>query len=215
MWPILNGSFLQSRGAIFPALKANGFTPEESRRIWSAFRHGVWRINECINRWRRYVYDEGGWRSHSYEGHRPLAVDWTAIWRCQATMAGRFFPAACERETKTFKRKVAKAEKALAKLSRQTFACGPDAQKAVDKEVASWRYHQATVTIEPVMGYDSPGRPAQGSQPTVQGYRIVGSVVPKEALLVERDKRRGKFIIATNQLDADKLYNIVLSKGTI
>lgn len=33
MWTILNGSFLQSRGAIFPALKVNGFTPEESRRI--------------------------------------------------------------------------------------------------------------------------------------------------------------------------------------
>ncbi len=30
MWTIMNGSFLQSRGAIFPALKANGFTPQES-----------------------------------------------------------------------------------------------------------------------------------------------------------------------------------------
>lgn len=81
MWTILNGSFLQSRGAIFPALKANGFTPEESRRIWSAFRHGVWRINECIDRWRTYVCDEGRWLSHSYEGYQPVAVDWTAIWR--------------------------------------------------------------------------------------------------------------------------------------
>ena len=28
MWTILNGSFLQSSGAIFPALKANRFAPE-------------------------------------------------------------------------------------------------------------------------------------------------------------------------------------------
>ena len=51
MWTILNGSFLQSRGAIFPALKANDFTPAESKRIWGAFRHGVWRLNDCIDQW--------------------------------------------------------------------------------------------------------------------------------------------------------------------
>ena len=81
MWTILNGSFLPSRGAIFPALKANRFTPTESRRIWSAFRHGVWRINECIGHWRSYVLAEGEWQSHEYEGYRPVAVDWTAFWR--------------------------------------------------------------------------------------------------------------------------------------
>ena len=81
MWTMLNGSFLQSRGAIFPALKANGFTPRESRRIWRAFRHGVWRINTCIAHWRRYVLAAGEWHSHDYEGYRPVAVDWTAFWR--------------------------------------------------------------------------------------------------------------------------------------
>ena len=56
MWTMLNGSFLQSRGAIFPALKANGFSAEESRRIWRAFRQGIWRINECIARWHNHVF---------------------------------------------------------------------------------------------------------------------------------------------------------------
>ena len=83
MWTILNGSFLPSRGAIFPALKANGFTPAESRRIWSAFRHGVWLINGCIGQWRTYVQAEGRWQSHCYEGYYPVAVDWTAFWRCK------------------------------------------------------------------------------------------------------------------------------------
>ncbi len=59
MWTILNGSFLQSRGAIFPALQANEFTPQESHRIWAAFRHGVWQINELVNRWRSHVLSEG------------------------------------------------------------------------------------------------------------------------------------------------------------
>jgi hypothetical protein len=37
MWTILNGSFLQSRGAIFPALAANGFTAAESYRMGGRF----------------------------------------------------------------------------------------------------------------------------------------------------------------------------------
>ena len=32
IWSILNGSFLSSRGAIFPALQDSGFSPEEIRR---------------------------------------------------------------------------------------------------------------------------------------------------------------------------------------
>lgn len=120
-----------------------------------------------------------------------------------------FSETAYERQTKTFNRKLAKAqakaEKALAKLSRQTFACRPDAEKAIAEVVDGWRYHQAEVTIEPVMGYDSPGRPAKGSKPSIQGYRVGGAVVPDEAILAAKAQRRGKFIIATNQLETDKL----------
>ena len=81
MWTMINGTFLQSRGAIFPALRANEFTAQESYRIWGAFRHGVWRSNEMVGRWRSHVMREGQWVNHSYEGYRPVAVDWTAIWR--------------------------------------------------------------------------------------------------------------------------------------
>ena len=81
MWTIINGSFLSSRGAIFPALQANGYNPAESRRIWQAFRHGVWRSDECVRQWRAYVQSQEKWESHCYEGYRPVAMDWTVIWR--------------------------------------------------------------------------------------------------------------------------------------
>jgi hypothetical protein len=48
MWSILNGSFLGSRGAIFPALQDNGFSPEEIRRSWGAMRYGAWCIDEGV-----------------------------------------------------------------------------------------------------------------------------------------------------------------------
>ena len=81
MWTIVNGSFLQSRGAIFPALVANGHSPRASRRIWQAFRHGVWRIDDSLSHFRDYVAQEEKWVAHRYEGYQPVAVDWTAIWR--------------------------------------------------------------------------------------------------------------------------------------
>lgn len=120
-----------------------------------------------------------------------------------------FSTAAYDRETETFARQLARAkaqaEAALAKLSGQTFACRPDAEQALAKAAASWRYHLPEVTIEPVMGYGKPGRPAKGIRPTIQGYRLTGCVQVKAALLEMLETRRGKFIIATNQMDAAAL----------
>ena len=48
MWTILNGSFLGSRGAIFPALQESAFSAEEIRRSWQAMRYGAWCIDEAV-----------------------------------------------------------------------------------------------------------------------------------------------------------------------
>jgi hypothetical protein len=81
LWSMVNGSFLASRGAIFPAMKASGFTPEEIRRGWAAMRSGIWRIDELLISWRNYVQEQGRWQTHEYEGFRPVAADITAFWR--------------------------------------------------------------------------------------------------------------------------------------
>jgi hypothetical protein len=81
LWSILNGSFLPSRGAIFPGLKLSGFTAEESRRSWTAMRHGVWRIDDLLASWRNYVQSQDQWEPHEYDGYRPVAIDITAFWR--------------------------------------------------------------------------------------------------------------------------------------
>lgn len=92
LWAMLNGSFLGSRGGIFPALQASGFDEETSRRSWAAFRYGSWAIGELLGVWRRHVLGEGKWQVHRYEGYRVLAVDWTAFWRPQLQgWRGRFF----------------------------------------------------------------------------------------------------------------------------
>jgi len=92
LWSMVNGSFLTSRGAIFPAMKASGFTEEEIRRGWVAMRHGVWRIDELLSAWRNYVQEQGRWQGHEYEGYRPVAADITAFWRMRLKgWLGRYF----------------------------------------------------------------------------------------------------------------------------
>jgi hypothetical protein len=92
LWSIVNGSFLPSRGAIFPGLQVSGFTKEESRRSWTALRHGVWRIDDLLSSWRGYVQGEGRWVAHEYEGYRPVAADITAFWRPRLKgWAGKYF----------------------------------------------------------------------------------------------------------------------------
>ena len=92
LWSILNGSFLSSRGAIFPGMQLTGFSEEESRRSWAALRYGVWRIEELIAAWRHDVLTTGRWQVQEYEGYRPVAADITAFWRPRLKgWTGRFF----------------------------------------------------------------------------------------------------------------------------
>jgi hypothetical protein len=92
LWSMLNGSFLSSRGAIFPALQVSGFAKDEIRRSWSALRHGMWRIDELIMVWRQHVQTDGQWQRYEYEGYRPVAADITTFWRFRLKgWAGRYF----------------------------------------------------------------------------------------------------------------------------
>ena len=48
LWVMVNGSFLQSRGAIFSAMHLSGFKAQEIRRSWAAMRYGLWDVNELL-----------------------------------------------------------------------------------------------------------------------------------------------------------------------
>ena len=98
LWSMLNGSFLISRGAIFPAMKASGFNEPEIRRGWAAMRYGIWRIDDLITAWRNYVFAQGRWHTYEYEGYRPVSADITTFWRFRLNgWAGRYFNGIAER----------------------------------------------------------------------------------------------------------------------
>jgi hypothetical protein len=81
LWVMVNGSFLQSRGAVLTALHLNGFSVQEIRRSWAALRYGVWEINELLEQWQIYVNRQNQWRARRYERYRLLSVDISGFWR--------------------------------------------------------------------------------------------------------------------------------------
>ena len=102
MWVMLQGRLLVSRGAIFSALTAAGFSWTVARRSWAAMRYGAWESSELIEAWGKYVEGQGKWQEHEHDGYRGVAVDLTAFWRPRLkgwlgkhfhSVAGRALPA--------------------------------------------------------------------------------------------------------------------------
>jgi hypothetical protein len=81
LWVMVNGSFLQSRGAVLTALHLSGFEAQEIRRSWAALRYGNWQVNELLENWQIYVASQNQWRARRYERYRVLSVDITGFWR--------------------------------------------------------------------------------------------------------------------------------------
>jgi len=80
-WALLSGQLLNSRGALFPALKAIGLGDGAIRRAWTAVGNGVWQIGILIDLWCKHVESLPEWKQHEYEGYKPVVADVTAFWR--------------------------------------------------------------------------------------------------------------------------------------
>ena len=68
-------------GGYFPALALCGFSDQEIKRSWGAFRYGGWSVTRLLGNWREHVVSEGQWQAHCYEGYRAVAVDITSFHR--------------------------------------------------------------------------------------------------------------------------------------
>jgi transposase len=113
------------------------------------------------------------------------------------------------REEKTLLKRVQKEEKAARtawrKLSGQTFNCVEDAEAALEEVQKKWKYHRAEAQAIPQTRYPGPGRPVEGATPDVVGYQLEGVLVRSEEALEQARRSLGRFILATNELDPERL----------
>lgn len=75
LWAMVSGAFLSSRGAVYTALKMSGRTDEETRRAGNILRTGQWQISELIQRWRRWVVQNGDWKKRTHDGWYAVSCD--------------------------------------------------------------------------------------------------------------------------------------------
>lgn len=117
--------------------------------------------------------------------------------------------AAFQRELESLKkaqaRELTQTEKEWRKLCQPEYQCQADAETAVQRFNQRWKYHQATSQLEPITKYAQPGRPATATEPDIVAYRLTGTISASAEALETAKKSLGKFIIATNQLDAERL----------
>lgn len=100
-----------------------------------------------------------------------------------------------------------KAQSELRQLCQQEFVCAADAMKAAKRFEGQLRFHQlAELEIIARRRHAKSGRPGKHAQPQCH-YQIQASLVPKEEAMKSEHQRAGRFILATNVLDAQELSN--------
>ena len=113
-----------------------------------------------------------------------------------------------KREKKTFDRKLEQQDKGLEKLlwhlSNEVFSCASDAAKEVKKLAKKYPYHCIEITTKATLKHSRAGRPKLGDEGVVAGYKIQSTVTRNKEAIEIFLNRKGRFILATNDLDTVK-----------
>lgn len=119
-----------------------------------------------------------------------------------------------QRELKRLNKQVARAaiqaKKAFKTLQNQEFACEKDARQAVTKVAKKLKWHTVTATYQPIKKYPQPGRPPKGARRQIVGWQVKVTCQVDTARLEEARQWLGRFLLATNELDQDRLPDEVL-----
>lgn len=158
-----------------------------------------------------------------HDNWQPLVENYQYISLCSdyASVKQRwllvFSQEAYEREMKTFRKNFQKSSskefQAFTKLSKASFDCREDAARAVVKFKKSCKYLTISdLHISEVPYYEGKGRPKKGEEPKGRHYFIAANLCSELDNFEKLSISKGRFIVATNDLDDSKLSDIELFK---
>ncbi len=140
---------------------------------------------------------EDGYKHASYVSHHGgIEQRWLLVYSEQAYA----------REKKTMERNLEKKEaelkKAIWHLGNEVFGCETDAETEVSKLRKQYPLYHVDGQAIPVLKYAARGKPSAESKPEVKGYRLDLVLERKQEEVDAILNRKGRFILATNDLDA-------------
>jgi transposase len=119
-----------------------------------------------------------------------------------------------QRDQATLDKKIAQeakeAEKKCWHVSHTLYNCKKDIYATLKPLKKQLKYHTLTYQIEEVYAYPQAGRPKKEATKALEGYKIVGKVERNQEAIQEKEQTLGKFLLATNQLDNEKLSESAL-----
>jgi transposase len=123
---------------------------------------------------------------------------------------------AFKREQKTLEKNIAKEKKEALKkcqqLKAKVFGCVHDAEKEIQRIQKKIKYHLIHYAIEPIEKYDSRGRPNPLTPKVIVGYQIIDELMENKAAITEALRKKGRFVLGTNQLDETQLPSMAILK---
>lgn len=118
---------------------------------------------------------------------------------------------AFEREMATFEKKLlkqqAELEKAVWHLGNQVFGCEADAIREVSKLTKKFGLFEFAFEIEPALSYAARGRPTKEQTGVTRGFQAKLSFSRNKQEVERQVEAKGRFILATNDLDESKYPN--------
>lgn len=98
------------------------------------------------------------------------------------------------------------AAKQLRRLKRREYQSREAAKAALETVAQDWKFHTAEVFEFVRHGrYDRPGRPAKGQEPDYYVWQPVGKLIEDDDAVQAALRLKGKFVLATNDLDTEHL----------
>ena len=127
-----------------------------------------------------------------------------------------FSEQAYSRERATFETNLAKqdenAKKELWHVSNQIYGCETDANKALEKAMKKFPYHEMKFAkIEPILKFSGKGRPKPEAPKQIVGYKVGGEIKRNDTKIDAELSTKGRFIIASNDISNTDFSGILSS----
>lgn len=154
-----------------------------------------------------WIEMEKGYKVSTFQsGYGGIEQRWLLVYSAQAY----------KREQKTLeknlKKKADALEKALWHIGNEVFGCQKDAESALRSIAKKYPLFKIESTLIEQMKYPKKGRPSATDEKILAGFKVEASFSKNEEAVDQLLNKKGRFILATNDLDENYTGQMMLTE---